>query len=161
MYQTILNSLPVGLCTHSSLSNISLYTYSVCLRSTLSIQMAYQHVLFISLRWYDQTLRHLNDWLLSPWPYWCSACTHNNMWFFSEIVFVFIRNKKSYAKPKKKKIAPCTTILKRLFLPTQKWHTHSAFRSYHNLLIKHMSILCCFFSSFLRFESWIIFIYEV
>lgn len=44
--------------------------------------------------------------------------------------------------PTKKKIPKflCSTILKRLILPTKKWHKHSAFHSYHNLLIKHMRI---------------------
>lgn len=144
---------------HIFIHSVYTYTYSVYLRSTLSIQMAYQHVLCISFRWYDQTLRHLNDWLLSPWPYWCVRHAHTIICDFSQKSCLFLSEIKKIIC-ETKKIAPCTTILKRLFLPTQKWHTHSAFRSYHNLLIKHMSILCCcvffFVSSFWELNNFYI-----
>lgn len=129
---------------HSSLSTM----FEVNL---LSIQIAYQHVLFISFLCFGNFQQKMTAFkrlstvtldisdsvshILSSDKIFLRnrVCLCNKIGCFTEIDFVWEKN------------TPHSTVLQRLFLPTKKWHTHSAFRSYHNLLIKHMSIYTIFF----------------
>lgn len=134
---------------HSSLSTM----FEVNL---LSIQITYRHVLFIYFLCFDNfqqkkltAFKRLTTVTLdisdSVYRTYClpnkiflrnRICFCNKIGCFTKIDFVWEKN------------TPHSTVLESLFLPTKKWHTHSAFRSYHNLLIKHMSIYTIFFPSF-------------